>query len=270
MSYGAMLRKREGNSSDTIAGKFAAIMDRWGDLGYEGPPITSYRTVKKFLRGSLRRQGGPTIDVREACTSVGLNKMFSRLSMELVTNLKARAWLSVAWSGGFRGGEWKNLQWRDLKWMKDDVGFFLRTKLRKQKTMMYRSGNPIVDIVNSPHMKSVTYFWKYWKHLAGAELWDVWVQNHSHEFVFATKNGGKLTSRQTKPYFNLYALLNGCEVSHMTCHSLRYGSVTEMAQRNACDSALRAHGRWSEHSASFSRYVRPDYQAKRKIRRTYL
>ena len=136
--------------------------------------------------------------------------------------------------------------------------------------MMYKSGNPIVDIVNSPHMKSVTYFWKYWKHLAGDESWDVWVQLHSHEYVFANRNGGKLTSRHTKPFFNLYALLNGCETSHMTCHSLRYGSVTEMAQRNACDSALRAHGRWSEQSASFSRYVRPDYQAKRQIRRTYL
>ena len=105
VSYGAMLRKSEGNSSDTIAGKFAAIMDRWLDLGYVGNPITSYRIVKKLLRGSLRRQGGPTIDVREACTSVGLNKVFNRLSMELTTNMQARPWLSVAWTGGFRAGD---------------------------------------------------------------------------------------------------------------------------------------------------------------------
>ena len=59
VSYGAVLRKCDGNSSDTIAGKFAAIMNRWCDLGYQGPPITSYRVVKRFLRGSLRRQGGP-------------------------------------------------------------------------------------------------------------------------------------------------------------------------------------------------------------------
>ena len=58
ISYGAMLRKCDNNSTDTIRGKFAAIMDRWLDLGYEGPPITSLRAVKKFLRGTLRRQGG--------------------------------------------------------------------------------------------------------------------------------------------------------------------------------------------------------------------
>ena len=58
ISYGAVLRNCERNSTDTIRGKFAAIMNRWLNLGYDGPPITSFRAVKKFLRGTLRRQGG--------------------------------------------------------------------------------------------------------------------------------------------------------------------------------------------------------------------
>ena len=100
-------------------------------------------------------------DVREACTSIGLNRVFSQLSMELIANVKARASLSLAWTGGLRNGKIYNWEiWNGLLMM---LGFFYEFA-QKTKTNMYL----IVGRIGK------------W---AGEMKWDEWVITHISLFL---------------------------------------------------------------------------------------
>ena len=127
-----------------------------------------------------------------------------------------------------------------------------------------------VDIVNTKSMKAVNYFVEWWRQICEGVSWKQWKEENWDRLVFCNSRGKKLRSASTKPYLNLYALLNGCDPKSLAVHSFRLGSATEMASNNACDRAIRAHGRWTNDSSAFAAYIRPDLQTRRAIRRKFL
>ena len=167
--------------------------------------------------------------------------------------------MSVGFVGGLRAGEWKQLKWNNCKWLEDDEGPFVRFTLRKQKTMLHTE-RKIVDIVNTKNMRPFDYFLAWWKHHSKSKQWKPWLAAHGDELVFPNLRGGQLSSRHTRPFFNFYAVLNGCDPKGVNCHSLRIGSTTQMSIHNASDRMLKVQGRWNSEQA-FQRYVRPDYRS---------
>ena len=165
--------------------------------------------------------------------------------------------------GSMRASEWQEIRWNHVSWRQDTEGLFVRIYLPTEKSLLYRKMKN-VDIVDAEALKAVQYLWLWWKCLAS---WKEWLNMHGNDRVFGTATGKRLRSSHTRPYFNLYAVLNGCEPSNVTCHSLRIGATSELAQKNACDRLIQASGRWN--SDAFRTYVRPDYAALRSNRRKF-
>ena len=96
LDYGANLKLSVDHKGETLRGNFTAISHYWKKFGYRGPSINADPETKSFLKGCLRMQGGPSKDIREACTAQGLNLVFNSMPLSILKNLEARAWMSFA------------------------------------------------------------------------------------------------------------------------------------------------------------------------------
>ena len=179
--------------------------------------------------------------------------------------MRARSWLSLAFMGGMRASEWQDLVWENISWRSDADGVFARIFLPTEKSLVTRKTKNI-DIVDAPEIKGATYLWRWWSLCSDTVSWFDWIESHGHERVFGTRGGKRLRSEHTRPFFNLYALLNGCDPANVTCHSLRIGAATQLAQKNVCDRLIQAAGRWN--STAYEGYNRPDYPTLRQLRRS--
>ena len=122
LAYGTYCAIGRGNIESTIRQKFTAINSYWIDNGYKGTSFLKLTRVKHFLKGVLRRQGGKKSDIRQPITAKGLMRLFCHLSPYNLEDVRAMSWMSLAYTGSFRIGEWTAIRWNHLTWRRDNEG----------------------------------------------------------------------------------------------------------------------------------------------------
>ena len=266
LSFGAYCFYHRGNKAVSVKQKMFAIHSFWVEHGYSGPSLTKTNVFKKFVRGMLHLQGGVTTDPRQPVTAAGLERLFRTLSETLWEDIRARAFLAVAYCGACRKSEWTHFRWQDITWSHDGAASYVRIYLPTEKGLLYRESRHL-NIVDLPRVPAVTYLLAWWSHLARGRSWQQWLAVHGTDFVFSRYTGSPMNYTDINKYLNQYAVVNNVDPATIKAHSLRIGFTTDLARNNAADRVIQTCGRWN--SDCFRRYVRLDEQAVRDARRNY-